>query len=39
VRYPSYQAFLEIFADSDVSAQIEELRSAMLTESRFMVTS
>ena len=39
VRYPSYQAFLEIFADSDVSAQIEQLRSAMLTESRFMVTS
>jgi len=39
VRYPSYRAFLEILADPDVEAQILELRRAMLSESRFMVTS
>jgi len=39
VRYPSYEAFVEIFADPGAAAQIEELRRAMLIESRFMVTS
>ena len=38
VRYPNFQAFVDLFADDGVGHQVEELRSSALMESRFMVT-
>jgi hypothetical protein len=38
VRYPNFQAFIELFADDTVGNEIEELRRSALIESRFMVT-
>ncbi len=38
VRYPDFQAFIDLFADDGVGNQVEELRSSALVESRFMVT-
>ena len=38
VRYPNFQAFVDLLTDDGVGHQVEALRSSALMESRFMVT-
>ncbi len=38
VRYPSFQIFIDLFADDAFGNEVEALRRSALIESRFMVT-